>query len=191
MEDIDNLILEVKAGDNDAYKTLLEIHHRMIYKIIYSLNLECGDYAIAPDDLYQEGCLALYDAVFSYNKDKKVQFSTYAYMRIKNRIIAALRDYFRRKQDEYYSLDQMIPVTRTVCGADNPLIYHEEETFRESLDLFVNRLSYEDRQIIRMKAEDSSYRQIAEKLNISVKRVDNRLQLLRRKLKRYLETQQL
>ena len=42
-----------------------------------------------------------------------------------------------------------------------------------------------------MKAEDSSYRQIAEKLNISVKRVDNRLQLLRRKLKRYLETQQL
>ena len=53
------LIDRIREGDDSAFAALLKRHHRMIYKIINSIALENGDYAVDKDDLYQEASLAL------------------------------------------------------------------------------------------------------------------------------------
>lgn len=186
MEDVKVLLAAIKNGDEDAFRTLLKIHHRMIYKIIYSFNLDNGDYSIDPDDLYQEGSIALYDAVFSYEDNRNTRFSSYAYMKIRYHIAGAIRQYRKRYSDRFsdYSLDLHDDHLSLTGIADNALIYHRESSFKEEFDHFVSSLSETDKQIILMRADSYSYKEIASAMNIKTKRVDNRLRQLRKRMKK-------
>ena len=187
MKNIRYILNRIRKGDKEAFNFLLSQHHRMIYKLINSYNLENGDYAIDPHDLYQEGCIALYNSVFSFEEEKNVKFSTYAYLCIKSAIIKQIKEYDRRYSEEAYSLDVARRLKFETAVEDNPLKYHHEQQYREKLKQFMNRLDEQDQQILELRTQDLSYRQIAEKLNINAKRVDNRIQVLRRHLRRDME----
>jgi RNA polymerase sigma factor (sigma-70 family) len=73
---------------------------------------------------------------------------------------------------------------------DNPLNYHHEEECRRKLDEFMKDLNSEDLKIIELRRRDMSYKQIAESLNINAKRVDNRIQVLRKRLRKDLYDQE-
>lgn len=181
------LINRIKNGDDSAFALLLKRHHKMIYKIIYSFSLENGDYAVDKDDLYQEASLALYGAAWSYEEEKKVLFSSYAFMVIRNKLLNILRAYYRTYEQEKYSID----VYERSDGnsfyiSDNPIAYHREQELKENYACFIEKLPETDRKILLMKSEDQTYKEIARQLKISEKQIDNRLRALRKKFKTYI-----
>ena len=182
------LIDRIRNGDDSAFASLLKRHHRMIYKIIYSFSLENGDYAVDKDDLYQEASLALYSAARTFEEDRNVQFSSYAFMVIRGRIVNALRVYYRTYEQEKYSIDvSERNAGRSICVSDNPIAYHREQELKENYACFIEKLPERDRKILLMKSEDQSYKEIARQLKISEKQIDNRLRALRKKFKTYIE----
>ena len=191
MDRYSNLIEKIKLGNEEAYNDLLDIHKKMIYKIIYSENLFIGDYMIDIDSLYQEGCITLYKAVFDYQEEKGMTFSSYAYMVIRARIKTCIRN-DKASNAECYSLEDYNNVDHqtafiNMCVSENPIEYHREIEFEKRLNSFVSNLSDEDRQIFELRGDDCSYKQISERLKINTKRVDNRLRVLRKKLKEYID----
>ncbi|MCR4854655.1 MAG: sigma-70 family RNA polymerase sigma factor [Erysipelotrichaceae bacterium] len=185
-EDLE-LVRMIRDGqdEQEAFAELLRHFKAMIYKIIYMNNLEKGDFRIDENDLFQEGSLALYRAVKNYEEGRNVRFSSYAFMVIRSRIREVLRTAYRSYGDEL-SLDTSIDYSLKFCVREDPAGYHREECFREELKAFMDSLNEEDRKIFELKRQDMTYEQIAERLNITSKRLDNRLRILRKMLKKYL-----
>ena len=186
MKQTRQIIKKVRSGDKEAFGELMQMYRRMIYKIIYSNNLNIGDFRLDEDDLFQEGCLALYDSIFSFKEDKGVEFSTYAYVVIRSRISSALRNRMRSSGREIYSLDNFSDHDLALCVKEDPLLYHRQQDLKRQLDSFTKSLNDEDRQILLLKEEECSYKEIARRLNINIKKVDNRLCDLRKRLKKHL-----
>ena len=184
MEEME-LITLINKGDDDAFRQLLEAYTRIIYKIINSLNLDNGDYRADLEDFYQEGSLALFKACKSFNANRGVKFSTYAYAVIRNNIYTRYRDEFLSHKEEKYSIEEIenIDYVSKFMVSDSPLEYHREQEFHESLDKLMNTLPKLDKQIMELKKEELSYKEIAERLNINKKKVDNRLIQLRKKIR--------
>ena len=184
----ENLILikEIRQSDEEVFASLLKEYHRMIYKIINSFQLDKGDFRIDENDLYQEACLALYDAALSFEADRNVQFSTYAFMVIRARLLSLLRNISRSQGNDTVSLDRRQGQSLSFAVNEDPIAYHREVVFREQLDQFMAGLNDEDRQILEMKNDHFSYKQIADEMGISLKRVDNRLRFLKKKLKKFI-----
>lgn len=185
------LIEKIKNGDEEAFNMLLENHRRMIYKIIYNFDLQHGDYLADIDSLFQEGSIALYKAVFTYEKEKGMCFTSYAYMVIRGRICTYLRD-TKELSEEIYSIDNCENIDyhlsmSSTYVSDNPINYQRELEFEETLNNFVSKLSEEDKQIFEMRSDNLSYKQISERLKINTKKVDNRLAALRKELKKCIK----
>ncbi len=181
------LIGKIRNGDDKAFSALVNQYRRMIYKIIYTYNLDSGDFRIDAEDLFQEGCLALYDSVFSYEEGRNVRFSTYAYLVIKGKIRDRLRTLSRSQGEGVYSLEKATDHDLRFCVCSEPLQYHREQVIKERIDRFFAGLKEEDRQILQMKKEDCSYKQISERLGINRKKVDNRIRYLKKRLKKQLQ----
>lgn len=192
MKDYTNIINRIKNGEEIAYNELLNNHYKIIYKVIYDQNLNTGDYMVDVDSLYQEGCLALYDAVFSYQNDKGMAFSSYAYMVIRSKIKAYIKKSRRIYEQEGYSIDahEGIDYCSFVINnkvSENPVLYHHEIETEEKLKKFISGLSIDDQQLLMLRKKKYSYKDIADRLNINTKRVDNRLRMLKRKINEYMK----
>lgn len=185
-----DLIKQIKQGDEVAFNQLLENHKRMIYKIIYSQRIDTGDFQLDVDNLFQEGCLSLYEAVFSFEEDKGMSFTSYAYMVIRSHINTYIRD--NRLLEDYKSLDNYTEsdyqnFMTNMCINENPIEYHREKEFEKVLNSFVSSLNNLDKQIFELRTDDFSYKQISERLKVNTKFVDNRLRTLRKRLREHLE----
>ena len=183
---VSKLIRRIRNYDKEAFGELLEVFQRMIYKIIYSFNLDNGDFRVDENDLFQEACLALYDAVFTYEEDRNVQFLTYAYMVIRSRISTQLRCLSRSQGEDLVSLDNRLDHSLKFAVSEDPVQYHQDEILKEKYERFLITLNEEDRRILELRDEDLSYKQIAEELHISVKKVDNRLRNMKKRFKRFI-----
>lgn len=183
---VHKLIRRIRNHDQEAFGELLEVFQRMIYKIIYSFNLDNGDFRADENDLFQEACLALYDAVFTYEEDRNVQFLTYAYMVIRSRVSTQLRCLSRNQGEELVSIDNRLDHSLKFAVSEDPVQYHRDEEFKEKYEQFLSTLNDEDRKILELRDEDLSYKQIAEELGITVKRVDNRLRNLKKRFKHFM-----
>lgn len=177
------VIQKIKEGDKDAFERLLVNHQNMIYKIINSMDRSLGDYIIDESDLYQEACLALFEAAQSFEPDREVKFSTYAYVHIKNNLLNFVKRYRRRYRDDIYSFD-INPRSMDFQVADSTASAFNENLFKEKFNEFLDSLSEEDRKILLLRGSDYSYKEIAEKLNTTAKRIDNKLRVLKQRLKR-------
>ena len=192
MEISADTITRIKNGDEECFRLLLEDYKKIIYKIIYSRNLEIGDYMIDVESLYQEGSLALYKAVFTYKLGQGMSFSSYAYMVIRARINTYIRDNVKKYEDDCKSIDNFenidyhISMT-SMSVSESPIGYHKEQEFKERLNEFVSKLNDEDKQILSMRMENYSYKDISMRLKSKTKRVDNRLRILRKRLREYLD----
>ena len=183
------LIRKARNGDDDAFKQLLKNHHNMIFRIINNCMLDRGDFSIDKDELYQEASVVLYRAIFTFEEDKNVKFSSYVYVLVRNRIFNLIRDYTRLYKEESYSLDVENNYENFLkyTANDNPVNYHKEEEFKRYLGNFIETLNTEDREILRLRNEQYSYKDISRIMNIHTKRIDNRLASLRKRFNNYLD----
>lgn len=185
--EVEELIQKVKDDDLIACKEMIDMFHKMICSIINDYNLNLGDYLISFDDLYQEALIGLYEACKNYRYDKNTRFSTFVYVVVKRKVQRFYNQQFKKYINESLSIDKFeqldhLDSFKTNYVYDNPLSYLKEEEFKNGLNNF-NDL---DRQIIKLRLENYSYLEIAEKLKIDKKKVDNRLYRLKA---RYLKNQ--
>jgi len=178
------LIQRAKEGDHEAFAQVLNNFKPLIYSIINSHHLKSYDYEIEKEDLYQEACIALHDAINNFVDKGKALFSTYAYVVIYRRVMRYVCKERKRYQYESYSLNEKdldyVCDLQSVRVSENPEAYYANNQRLDAITDFLAQLSEEDRTIIGMRIDNYSYREIADKIGSNTKRIDNRLQKIKR-----------
>ena len=183
--DLNKLAL-VKKGDNKAIEEIIEDYKLMIYSIINNFELGHGDYIVSKEDLFQEGCIGLIEACKSYRENDETKFSTYAFVvierRIKRSFFKLLKPYQKEFSfDKYDVLDHSdILKTPLVNERDIKYLTNNIENELDKLD-YITEL---DKKIIELRLQNYSYKEIANELNITTKKVDNRITRLKKMGKR-------
>lgn len=180
------LIKKVKRDDELALNELIKNYEKMIYKIIFQFTLSQGDYRISVDELFQEGRIALYEACKNYSKTDNCKFSTFAYVVIKRKVYKAVKRNLRIYRREGTSIDIHDTLRNSIYYEtkyveDNPIEYQENGEKSKDVDALLSSLDRVDRKLIKLRLMNYSYKDIARMLKISRKKVDNRLQYLKRR----------
>jgi RNA polymerase sporulation-specific sigma factor len=130
------------------------------------------------EDFISEGFLALLNAIRTYEESKGA-FSAYAGACIDNRMKNALG---KAKRTLIFS-EEFDPalIKEQAPGAEDVVI--EKESREETLRKISRLLSEREFRVFEMYLDSYSYRQIASRLGVSVKSVDNSLSRARAKLK--------
>lgn len=168
------MIGQAAAGDQEAFTCLT---HRMMPLLRSQISLlGCTD--IDDDDLLQEAMLGLLAAVRHYRPDGGASFTTYATVCVRHRLVSALR--------------RSAAVWREQPLEDNPeafddhpdpadLLQQQEDALRlqEQLRQRLTPLEY---RVLLARLQGCSYQEIADRLKIGKKTVDNAVQRLRHKM---------
>lgn len=180
------------VDDEDALKELMYRYRPIIYDIIHQSYNIGGDYLLDVDDLLQEGYLALYQAAKTYRQNENTRFITYAYTVIKRKIKKQTISINNIYLNEGKSIDNDANQNKMLYASgrmyDDPrkvLMYKETIKYLQG---FKKCLTKEEKEILKLREDELSYSEIASRLNISNKRVDNSLQIIKRKFKKYEES---
>ncbi len=87
-QQMEQLLLQNRAGDPDARTQLIEGNLRLVLAVIQRFDKR-GE---SPDDLFQVGCIGLLKAIANFDPTKCVRFSTYGVPMIAGEIRRYLRD---------------------------------------------------------------------------------------------------
>lgn len=177
----DYLLDNVKKGDHDSFLLISKMFDKTIRKM-------CNIPKISDDeqnDLYQEGLIGLYKAVITYKHSADASFSTFANICIKHSIISALRTYYSKKN---YPIRSSLPLDSEENSnlgliTEPEMLFIERESYKSLLQKIDSSLSDYERKVLKLFLTGISYGDISDKLDTSVKSVDNAIQRIRGKLK--------
>ncbi len=163
------------SGDEEAYAT---VAHRMA-PIIRSTIQSFESFGLDADDLEQEASLGLLAAVRSYRADGGATFTTYATTCIRNRLTSVTRQQGARIRSEQSIEDNgELPDE----DSDPALRMLEQEALTQLREQLQQRLTELEYAVLLARLSDMSYEDIAARLGVSKKAVDNAVQRLRRKM---------
>lgn len=136
------------------------------------------------EDLCQEGTVGLLAAVRDYDASK-ASFATFARLCIDRVLISAERSRKRKKQIPDANLipldgEEGLP---SAPQDDPEAIVIQREDYARLVRKVAKTLSPLENRVLSLYLDGVSYSEIAERLNLSAKAVDNALQRIRRKLK--------
>lgn len=119
-----------QKGNTNARDLLLENNFGFIRKtaneIYFGMNLDESELSIDKDDLEQEGCIGLLDAIPRFDSSKGAKFLTYAAPSIRNAMTNLIRDAFSQYEQRMVDtkdglafqkirLDEVVPVRNGCC----------------------------------------------------------------------------
>lgn len=176
------LAAAARKGDSNAYSAL-------VGRYIFLVRGCAGGYfsdSLEFDDLVQEGFIGLMNAVKGFDPDCNTAFSTFAKLCIERNIISAVRKNLRKKQIPSSMLvfiddDSCDNIAPAETANPETAVLNKEAYDRLKNDIF-SKLSKTELMVLKHYLSGSSYEQIAAKLGISVKAVDNAMQRIRKKL---------
>lgn len=132
------------------------------------------------DDAIQEGLIGLLNAVKTYSPQRGAAFESYAGVCIRRAISSAQRKAGAKKQAP---LSGYLSLEGEAAGADPAEITIQREQVAKVLANIRTKLSALEKQVLIFALAGYSYRQIAQKLGLPLKMVDNAMQRARKKLK--------
>ncbi|MDR2131655.1 MAG: RNA polymerase sigma-70 factor [Odoribacteraceae bacterium] len=143
-------VAELQTGDNEAFDRIYMLYFNALYRFAYRLIL-------SPDaeDLVQEVFVNLYEKRLTLPGDTPLK--PYLYAATRNRCMNYLRHLDIRDKNKEKLVESI------VFSAD----HDTGEEITERVNACISKLSAQQQLILRLHAEGMSYRQIAEKLNIS------------------------
>lgn len=163
------------------------------------LKIYCRGNLFYFDDLYQEACLAMYEAMNSYRDDKQASFITYLKIVVDSRLKNACRDLFLKKNCgllKCISLDALIDeCDDSIIGMESQDVLSSPEyklhfnECREHLDEAIGEMSVTEKKVMYAWIDGESYVSAANKLNINKKAYDGKLQKVRKKIRLYCNKQ--
>lgn len=190
----EELIEKAKKGDENTLDFLLNKYKRMACKIARSYFLIGAEY----EDLVQEAMIGLYKAYVSYNNKSGASFSTFARQCITRNVQTAVKMANRKKNQvlnnsislssqgsvvvhsEKEDEDINLVIPSNLLPPDEKLI--ENEKLNAIKEKIKNALSKLELEVLISFLNGNSYSQIAQKMNMTNKSVDNALSRVRHKL---------
>ena len=183
-EDDQILIKKALAGNENAYKTLLERHKDSVFRMIVKIVRSSEE----ARDLVQETFMKAFSSLASYNF--QYRFTTWLYKIAANNCI----DFLRKKRLNPLSLDQPVITKDGEVTFELPdLTYSPEADLASkqkslSIDAAIDSLPPKYREVIVFRhKQDKSYEEISQILGIPVGTVKARIfrarELLKKKLK--------
>ena len=188
---MNNIILKAKQQDLEALEQVIVTFRPMVGKIVSQFQVLGGDYRIDKDDLIQVANIALYKAVIEYDENRGAQFSTFAYTVVRRSVIKAVERYNRIYTHEVKSLDggelseNWGGFVNENFRYDPQLMFRYKESIKKAA-IFMGTLNEEEYKIISMRRVGKSYKEIAEKLGVSLKHVDYIVQKVRKQATKYI-----
>ena len=184
------LVVLAKSNNDDAVTVLMERYKNQVSAICRPYFLIGGD----NEDLLQECMIAFYKAIITYNG--KASFSSYAYACMKNRIFSLIRKSNNTKNiplNKYVSLsmlqdsasDKTDIVMSENVGPEESII--NDESALELENKIFSSLSKYENEILKYYLKGLSYQTISEKMDKSIKSIDNALQRIRKKIAQLLD----
>ena len=195
LEDL-QLVLRARNGDGGALDVLIRRYNGFVRLKASSYFLAGGD----SEDLVQEGLIGLYKAVRDFRADKETSFRSFAELCITRQIITAIKTATRFK---HAPLNTYVSFSQTPAGqesegdctlgdalpgpsVDEPSIMVISTEELQSLVFCLGTgLSKLESDALRLYLEGSSYEEMAERLGVDTKTIDNALQRVKRKIQQH------
>ena len=200
LEDL-QLVVRARNGDTTAMDTLIRRYTGFVRLKASSYFLAGGD----SEDLIQEGLIGLYKAVRDFRSDKETSFRSFAELCITRQIITAIKTATRFK---HAPLNTYVSFSQTPAGqesegdctlgdalpgpsVDEPSIMVISTEELQSLVFCLGTgLSQLESDALRLYLEGSSYEEMADRLDVDTKTIDNALQRVKRKILQHQESRQ-
>ncbi|MBR2320284.1 MAG: sigma-70 family RNA polymerase sigma factor [Clostridia bacterium] len=168
-------IAQAAAGDQEAFALLVHRMTPLIHSQIHSFRCD----GVEDEDLVQEALMGLLAAVRTYREGGGATFTTYATACIRHRLLSVARRYGP-------VADREVPMENSPelpdITADPALRLQEQEDLGGLLERLRTRLTEREYRVLLLRLGDCSYAEIAARLGITPKAVDNAIQRIRRKL---------
>lgn len=169
-------IEQVRSGDETALACLIAKQMPAIRSI--------ASQAVCPgldfDDAVQEGIIALFHSIETFDMQRGASFRTYANVCVQNAVADAARAATRAK---HAPLNHSVPISdrEATPGPEETVL--ADEAYTQALCSIRSRLSALEKQVLSRFLDGESYAAIAKALGVPEKTVDNALQRVRAKLK--------
>ena len=173
------LALRYQNGDNAAFDELALRYLGIIGAIARKFSAKGYEH----NDFVQEGLLALMRAVASFRPEKGMSLKNYVSVVVERRLISVVRADRTQKavpSSALVGLDDLEHDVEDISGSPEELVMMHER-LRLVLDKLRVLLSKREYEVLMLYAEGLGYGEIAHRLGVSEKSVDNALQRVRKK----------
>lgn len=192
----EELLYMVRMQDEIAIELLLERMNLLLYKTIELIVKRLGCYEM--DDAKQAVRLGCLSAVDTFRVDKDSSFRYFAKMCAEREVRTLFRKERNKGMSSHYrsvSLDQVredegiyyVDMVENTHQEFNPSWCVDYQQLQMSLDAYIETLKPLERIVCQLRVEGYSYREIAQKLQLSIKTVDNTVQRIRKRRQRLFD----
>ena len=157
----------------------------------------CKKIGLEEADLFQEGMIGLSEAIKNFKEEKDVKFSTFANLCVERQIFSSLKKASRKKHeflnnalslDLNYNEEKTTLIDFILDNSEEPSIYIENEEAKDILyKKIVENLTLLEKNVLILKINNFSYKEIGSILNKSYKSIDSTLQRIKTKVSKILK----
>ncbi len=182
-----------QSGDKEIMERLLTENKQLVNSVARKYFLMGGDV----DDLIQEGMIALYNAILTFDDNKNISFKNYAYTLIERNIISSIKKANNKKntplndamnvnnQGAYTYLLDGEEMDGFVLESNKPNPENEllnMDRYNEMMQKILETLSGYENKVLDAYLKGYNYQDIAQMFNATPKSVDNALNRIKNKL---------
>ncbi|MBQ8955638.1 MAG: sigma-70 family RNA polymerase sigma factor [Lachnospiraceae bacterium] len=194
----EEIIENVREGEASGMDELFERYKNVVRSIASTMYLIGGE----TEDLIQEGMIGLFKAVQEYDPGRDASFGTFARLCITRQIYSAVKASGRKKhiplntyvslyeekkdEDESGRSVEVQDMLRASDATEPEHIVLSNEKSDELERAIESELSPMEKNVLELYVTGMSYSDIADVLGKNEKAMDNAIQRIRGKLKRYL-----
>ena len=194
----EELVKLFKEQDKNAQECLMNRYENLVKIKVISGNFIIN--GAERDDIMQEARIGLYQAIKGYKLDENSSFKTFANICITRRLIDSIKTANRQKN---IALNTSLSLSSSAYEDNNSLTLEEMYDVAnddDPLDIILKKEKYNDvkklinetssqiqKQIFPLYEEGKSYKEIASELGISVKKVDNAIQRMKKNLMKNMQ----
>lgn len=169
---------ETKKRGGTEFSDLARTYQPLIERLVSKF---CTAGGADREDLRQEALIALYSALSTYDfRQEQVSFGLYAKICIRNRLLMLAR---KHRPGEIAGCSEETE-TAFADAADPEQNLLDRERYEMLIQTIDESLSPLEKQVLSLYLEEASYTEIAQKLGVTEKTVDNAIYRLKAKLKK-------
>jgi len=187
----EEILIEIKNGNENALEFLISKYRTLVNNKVTKYFIVGAE----KEDIIQEGLIGLFKAIKDYDNNKQNSFKSFAALCIERQIITAIKTSNRQK---HIPLNSSLSLNNTINDNDNETSFLEiidapnaedpletitkKEYYSHIKSKLNSNLSDFEKKVLYNYIEGDSYTNIAEKLDMPVKSIDNAIQRIRKKL---------
>ncbi len=176
-KNVAELLKGIAENDSHAFEELFSMYGGMMYSLVGSF---VSEEATREDveDLEQEAKVLLLNAARTYDLTSGLTFGLYAKICVKNGLITLSRKKKKEIRTDGVDIDEL-----NIAVPDTTIDVEENESASQLLDRLCAILSENETEVLKLRIDGFSNPEIAERLGISVKSVENSVFRIKQKLR--------